>query len=180
MTQKRALLSVYDKTGIVEFAADLVALGWELVSSGGTARDIANAGIAVTPVEDLTGFPAMLGDRVKTLHPKIHGGILAIPDDPTHRSQMEEHGIEPISLVVCNLYPFTSNPSIELIDVGGPTMVRGAAKNHAYVGVVVDPADYSLVLQELQTSGELSAATRRDTLVSNLLLRKIFQDFIMY
>ncbi|MET0144335.1 MAG: bifunctional phosphoribosylaminoimidazolecarboxamide formyltransferase/IMP cyclohydrolase [Ilumatobacteraceae bacterium] len=155
-----ALLSVYDKAGITELARGLHELGWTVLSSGGTARTVADAGVPVTDVADVTGVPAILGHRVVTLHPKVHGGILADPDDPDHRRDLDEHGIEPISLVVVNLYPFASDPSIELIDIGGPAMVRAAAKNHAHVGVVVDPADYGAVLDELRTAGRLSAATR--------------------
>ena len=155
-----ALLSVYDKSGIVEFAGSLHELGWSLVSSGGTARAIADAGVPVTDVAELTGLPAILGHRVVTLHPKIHGGILADPTDAEHVADMEHHGIEPIDLVVVNLYPFSSDPSIELIDIGGPAMVRAAAKNHAHVGVLVDPADYAAVLDELSGAGALSDATR--------------------
>jgi phosphoribosylaminoimidazolecarboxamide formyltransferase/IMP cyclohydrolase len=157
----RALLSVYDKTGIAELAAGLHDLGWLLVSSGGTARHIADAGVPVTDVAELTGVPAILGHRVVTLHPKVHGGLLADLDDPEHRADMAEHGIEPIDLVVANLYPFRSDPSIELIDIGGPTLVRAAAKNHERVGVVVDPADYGPVLDELTADGRLCDATRR-------------------
>ena len=124
-------------------------LGWSLVSSGGTARAIAEPGTPVTDVAELTGLPAILGHRVVTLHPKIHGGMLADPTDPEHVADMEQHGIEPIDLVVVNLYPFSSDPGIELIDIGGPAMVRAAAKNHAHVGVVVDPADYATVLDEI-------------------------------
>jgi phosphoribosylaminoimidazolecarboxamide formyltransferase / IMP cyclohydrolase len=156
-----ALLSVYDKSGIVDFADALHQLGWSIVSSGGTARAIAEAGVPVTDVAELTGLPAILGHRVVTLHPKIHGGILADPTDAEHVADMEHHGIEPIDLVVVNLYPFSSDPSIELIDIGGPAMVRAAAKNHAHVGVVVDPADYQPVLDELRTDGRLGDATRR-------------------
>ncbi|MDH3704824.1 MAG: bifunctional phosphoribosylaminoimidazolecarboxamide formyltransferase/IMP cyclohydrolase [Acidimicrobiia bacterium] len=157
----RALLSVYDKTGVVELARGLADLGWDLVSSGGTAAAIADAGIEVTDVADYTGSPIMLGHRVVTLHPRIHGGILADRDDPEHRADLETHGIDPIDLVVGNLYPFSSDPGIELIDIGGPTMVRAAAKNHAHVGVVVDPADYEVVLAELRAHGSLGQATRR-------------------
>src|SRR5688500_17011919 len=137
-----ALLSVYDKTGVVDLASALHDLGWKLISSGGTAGAIAAAGIPVTDVAELTGVPAILGHRVVTLHPKVHGGLLADPADPDHRADMEAFGIEAIGLVVANLYPFASDPSIELIDIGGPAMVRAAAKNHARVGVVTDPADY--------------------------------------
>jgi phosphoribosylaminoimidazolecarboxamide formyltransferase/IMP cyclohydrolase len=157
----RALLSVYDKSGVVELAAGLNDLGWDLVSSGGTARAVAEAGIPVTDVADLTGFPAILGHRVVTLHPKVHGGILADPTNPEHVADMEQYGIEAIDLVVANLYPFSAEPSIELIDIGGPAMVRASAKNHAHVGIVTDPSRYDEVLTELRASGSLSAETRR-------------------
>ncbi len=157
----RALLSAYDKTGLVEFARGLTDLGWELVASGKTAAALADAGVAATEVADFTGAPEMLGGRVKTLHPKVHGGILADRSNPSHLADLEAQQVEPIDLVVCNLYPFSSDPSIELIDVGGPTMVRAAAKNHAHVGVVVDPVDYGLVLEELRSAGSLSGDTRR-------------------
>jgi phosphoribosylaminoimidazolecarboxamide formyltransferase/IMP cyclohydrolase len=156
-----ALLSVYDKSGIVELAAGLHTAGWRIVSSGGTAKAVAEAGVPVTDLADLTGLPAILDHRVVTLHPKVHGGLLADPTNASHQADMAEHGIEAIDLVVVNLYPFTSNPSIELIDIGGPAMVRAAAKNHAHVGVVVNPADYPLVLQEVSATGRLSADTRR-------------------
>jgi phosphoribosylaminoimidazolecarboxamide formyltransferase / IMP cyclohydrolase len=156
-----ALLSVYDKSGVVDLARELHQLGWSLVSSGGTATAIAAAGLPVTDVADLTGTPAILGHRVVTLHPKVHGGILADPTLADHAADLAEHGIEPIDLVVVNLYPFSSQPGIELIDVGGPTMVRAAAKNHARVGVLVDPADYPLVLDELRRDGALGDMTRR-------------------
>ena len=156
-----ALLSVYDKTGIVELAAGLHAAGWRIVSSGGTAKVIAAAGVPVTDLVDLTGLPAILDHRVVTLHPKVHGGLLADPTNPSHQADMAEHGIEAIDLVVVNLYPFEGNPSIELIDIGGPAMVRAAAKNHAHVGVVVDPSDYRVVLDEVAAKGRLSEATRR-------------------
>ncbi|MFN0090489.1 MAG: bifunctional phosphoribosylaminoimidazolecarboxamide formyltransferase/IMP cyclohydrolase [Acidimicrobiales bacterium] len=157
----RALLSVYDKTGLVELARGLAELGWELISSGGSAREIAAAGLAVTPVDEVTGVPEMLGHRVVTLHPKVHGGILADRSDPAHQADLERHDITPIDLVVGNLYPFSSNPSIELIDIGGPAMVRAAAKNHEHVGVVTNPGQYHDVLAELRADGALSAATRR-------------------
>ncbi len=134
----RALLSVYDKTGIVEFAKELQHRGVALVSSGGTAKAIAEAGIPVTAVDDITGVPPILDHRVVTLHPKIHGGILADRSKKTHDEDMATYGIEPFDLVVSNLYPFAQDPGIETIDVGGPTMVRAAAKNHAYVTVVTD------------------------------------------
>ena len=157
----RALLSVYDKTGIVDLGRALVGLGWDLVSSGGTARLLADEGVPVTEVAQITQAPEMLGGRVKTLHPVIHGGILADRSNPDHVADLDGHGIRPIDLVVANLYPFTSDPSIELIDIGGPTMVRAAAKNHAHVVVVVDPDDYGPVLAELRTGGTLSDNTRR-------------------
>ena len=157
----KALLSVYDKTGLEELARGLSELGWELISSGGTSSALASAGIAHVEVAELTGAPEMLGGRVKTLHPVIHGGILADRSVPEHLADIENQGIGLIDLVVCNLYPFRSDPSIELIDVGGPTMVRAAAKNHSHVGVVVDPADYDVVLAELREHGSLSDPTRR-------------------
>ena len=157
-----ALLSVYDKSGVVELATGLSGLGWHLLSSGGTARVLEEAGLEVTDVADHTGSPAMLGHRVVTLHPRIHGGILADRDDPGHVAELDEHRIDPIDLVVVNLYPFASAPGIEMIDIGGPALVRAAAKNHAHVGVVVDPGDYGRVLEELRSNGELSAATRQD------------------
>ena len=158
---KRALLSVHDKTGIADLARGLVEAGWELVSSGGTASVLADEGVPVVEVGEVTGAPEILGGRVKTLHPAIHGGILADRSDPGHLASLEARGIVPIDLVVGNLYPFTSDPGIELIDIGGPTMVRAAAKNHAHVGVVVDPADYRTVLDELRAVGSLSDAPRR-------------------
>lgn len=157
----RALLSVYDKTGITELAGGLADLGWELVASGGTSRALTDAGVAHVTVESVSGAPEILGHRVVTLHPKIHGGILAVRTDPQHVRDLDEHGITAIDLVVVNLYPFSSDPGIELIDIGGPAMVRAAAKNHAFVGVVVNPADYTVVLDELRRAGELSDATRR-------------------
>ena len=157
----RALLSVYDKGGLVEFATGLSELGVELVSSGGTARALSEAGLSVTTVEEVTGSPEMLDHRVVTLHPKIHGGILADLGKESHRADLEEHGITPFDLVVTNLYPFSSDPGIELIDVGGPTMVRAAAKNHAYVGIVTSPSQYGPVLEELRANGSLSDTTRR-------------------
>jgi phosphoribosylaminoimidazolecarboxamide formyltransferase / IMP cyclohydrolase len=156
-----ALLSVYDKTGIAELAAALHELGWDIVSSGGTAKAVAAAGVPVTDVADLTGVPAILDHRVVTLHPKVHGGLLADPTNPEHQADMAEYGIGAISLVVVNLYPFTSQPGIELIDIGGPAMVRASAKNHAHVTILVDPADYDGVLAELRETGEVGSATRR-------------------
>ncbi len=157
----RALLSVYDKTGLEAFARGLVSLRWELVASGGTAQALAAAGIDHVEVQTLTGAPEMLGGRVKTLHPVIHGGILADRSKAEHLADLETQGIGTIDLVACNLYPFGAEPGIEMIDVGGPTMVRAAAKNHAHVGVIVDPNDYGAVLDELRREGSLSDATRR-------------------
>ena len=157
----RALLSVYDKDGLVELATGLADLGWDLVASGNTAAALADAGLAHTQVAEVTGSPEMLGGRVKTLHPKIHGGILADRDDPSHLADLAANDIEPIDLVVCNLYPFRSDPSVELIDIGGPAMVRAAAKNFAHVGVLTSPADYPVVLDELRRAGSLSEGTRR-------------------
>ena len=150
---RRALLSVSDKTGIVDLARSLADQGVELVSTGGTAKAIRDAGLAVRDISDLTGFPEMMDGRVKTLHPVVHGGLLAVRDDPAHVASMEEHGIGAIDLVVVNLYPFaatvakgaTRDEIIENIDIGGPSMVRSAAKNHAFVAIVTDPADYPLV-----------------------------------
>jgi phosphoribosylaminoimidazolecarboxamide formyltransferase/IMP cyclohydrolase len=157
----RALLSVFDKTGLESFAAGLVGLGVELIASGNTSRSLAEAAIPHQQVADVTGAPEMLGGRVKTLHPAIHGGILADRANPAHIEEIERQGIVPIDLVACNLYPFTSDPSVEMIDIGGPTMVRAAAKNHAGVTVVVRPEDYGLVLDELRRDGEVSEGTRR-------------------
>jgi phosphoribosylaminoimidazolecarboxamide formyltransferase / IMP cyclohydrolase len=170
----RALLSVWDKRRLVELAQGLAGIGWELVASGGTAAMLRDAGVDHLGVDAVTGSPEMLSGRVKTLHPRIHGGILANRDDPGHVVDLADQGIVPIDLVVCNLYPFRSDPSIELIDVGGPTMVRAAAKNHAHVGVLVDPEDYAAVLTELRLSGALSSATRA------ALARKAFAHTAAY
>ncbi|MBI2986150.1 MAG: bifunctional phosphoribosylaminoimidazolecarboxamide formyltransferase/IMP cyclohydrolase [Deltaproteobacteria bacterium] len=166
---QRALISVSDKSGIVEFSRRLSELGIEIISTGGTAALLRQNRIAVKDVSEVTGFPEMMDGRVKTLHPKIHGGILALRDQPEHLAQMKGHGILPIDLVVVNLYPFEATAArgasfaeiVEQIDIGGPSMVRAAAKNHEHVAVVVDPADYGLVLAELRDQGGgLSAATR--------------------
>ena len=156
-----ALLSVYDKTGVVELATALHELGWSIVSSGGTAKAITSAGVPATDLADLTGVPAILDHRVVTLHPKVHGGLLADPTKPEHQADMAEYGISPIDLLVVNLYPFSSNPSIELIDIGGPAMVRAAAKNHHHVAVVVNPSDYRPVVDEIRDHGAITPATRR-------------------
>ncbi|CAG2148993.1 Bifunctional purine biosynthesis protein PurH [Cupriavidus yeoncheonensis] len=159
---KQALLSVSDKTGIVEFARELNALGVTLLSTGGTAKLLADSGLPVTEVADYTGFPEMLDGRVKTLHPKVHGGILARRDLPEHMAALAEHDIPTIDLLVVNLYPFqqtvakddcTLPDAIENIDIGGPTMLRSAAKNHRDVTVIVDPADYAVVLGEMRGNG---------------------------
>ncbi len=166
---QRALISVSDKKGIVEFARSLSALGVEIVSTGGTASLLRQNGVAVKDVSELTGFPEMMDGRVKTLHPKIHGGILALRDHPEHLAQMKAHGIVPIDLIVVNLYPFEATVArgasfseiVEQIDIGGPTMVRAAAKNHGHVAVVVDLSDYEPVLAELrETGGEISGESR--------------------
>ncbi len=170
----RAFLSVYDKTGIADLASDLHELGVELISSGGTAAAIAAEGVPVTDVADWTGYPAMLGHRVVTLHPRVHGGILADRRDPTHLTDMETHGIDLLDIVVGNLYPFATDPSIDLIDIGGPAMVRAAAKNHEYVTVLVDPADYPAVLAEIRDSGNTSLGLRRK------LARKAFAHTAAY
>ncbi|MGB3165170.1 MAG: bifunctional phosphoribosylaminoimidazolecarboxamide formyltransferase/IMP cyclohydrolase [Alteraurantiacibacter sp.] len=154
---KRALLSVSDKTGIVELAGRLAKAGVELVSTGGTARALRDAGLEVRDVSDVTGFPEMMDGRVKTLHPMVHGGLLAVRDDPDHAAAMEAHDIGAIDLVVVNLYPFAQTVAsgadrdtvIENIDIGGPSMVRSAAKNHAYVTIVTDPDDYASLYEEL-------------------------------
>jgi phosphoribosylaminoimidazolecarboxamide formyltransferase/IMP cyclohydrolase len=169
-----ALLSVYDKSGIAELAEGLHAAGWRVLSSGGTAREIAAGGVPVTDVAELTGFPAILGHRVVTLHPMVHGGILADTSDPSHRADLAEYGIEPIDLVVVNLYPFATDPGVELIDIGGPAMVRAAAKNHDRVAVVVDPGDYTAVLGEIRAEGEVTGPTLR------ALARKAFATTAAY
>jgi phosphoribosylaminoimidazolecarboxamide formyltransferase/IMP cyclohydrolase len=167
---RRALLSVSDKSGLVDFARSLTAFGIELVSTGGTAQAIAAAGIAVRDVSELTGFPEIMDGRVKTLHPAVHGALLGIRDDPEHQEAMRRSRIEPIDLVVVNLYPFeemrrsgADYPSVvENIDIGGPAMVRASAKNHAYVSVVTEPDDYAAVLNALElNTGSLTLAFRR-------------------
>jgi phosphoribosylaminoimidazolecarboxamide formyltransferase / IMP cyclohydrolase len=166
----RALVSVSDKSDLVEFARALVGEGVELVSTGGTRKALADAGLPVLDVSELTGFPEMMDGRVKTLHPKIHGGLLAIRDNKDHAAAMRSHGIRPIDLLVVNLYPFEATVAkgadfetcIENIDIGGPAMIRAAAKNHADVAVVVDPGDYAVVLAELrQHGGATTLALRR-------------------
>src|SRR4051812_17948740 len=167
---RTALISVSDKTGLVEFARGLVELGVKLLSTGGTASELKRHGVAVTEVSEHTGFPEILDGRVKTLHPKIHGGILARRDVPAHTQALQTAGIPTIDLVAVNLYPFaatvaragcTLEEAIENIDIGGPAMVRSAAKNHAHVAVVTDPADYARVLDEMRAhGGEVQNDTR--------------------
>lgn len=170
MKVKRALISVSDKTGITEFAKSLADMGVEIISTGGTARAIREAGIDVISIDDVTGFPEILNGRVKTLHPKVHGALLAVRDSEDHLKQLRDNDIELIDLVVVNLYPFEKTiakedvaiaDAIENIDIGGPTMLRSAAKNNRYVGAVTDPADYGLVIDELKSQGELGEKTRQ-------------------
>jgi phosphoribosylaminoimidazolecarboxamide formyltransferase/IMP cyclohydrolase len=170
----RALLSVSDKTGIVDLGRALARHGVELVSTGGTAAALREAGLAVRDISDLTGFPEMMDGRVKTLHPKVHGGLLAVRDDATHVASMEEHGIGAIDLVVVNLYPFlqtvmkgADRPEIiENIDIGGPSMVRSAAKNHAFVAIVTDPADYAALIAEMDETGGATSLDLRKRLAA--------------
>ncbi|MGE0406149.1 MAG: bifunctional phosphoribosylaminoimidazolecarboxamide formyltransferase/IMP cyclohydrolase, partial [Candidatus Korobacteraceae bacterium] len=167
---QRAILSVTDKTGVADFAKGLAALGVELVSTGGTAKLLRKAGITVRDISELTEFPEMLDGRVKTLHPRVHGGILHVRGNPEHRATVAEHGIPPIDMVVVNLYAFEKTAAkpgvafeelIENIDIGGPSMIRSAAKNFADVAVVTSPADYAGVLEEMKArGGELSPDTR--------------------
>ncbi|MBI4659714.1 MAG: bifunctional phosphoribosylaminoimidazolecarboxamide formyltransferase/IMP cyclohydrolase [Verrucomicrobia bacterium] len=167
---QRALLSVSDKTGLAEFARALAGAGVELISTGGTAKALREEGIPVTDLSSYTGFPEMLDGRVKTLHPKVHGGLLFIRGNPAHEQAIQEHGIKPIDLVVVNLYPFektvakpavTLHEAIENIDIGGPSMLRSAAKNHASVTVVVDPSDYDEVARQIQATGDTTPELRR-------------------
>ncbi len=175
---KRAIISVTDKTGVVDFARDLAELGVEIISTGGTGKLLKEAGIKIIPIKSYTNFPEMLDGRLKTLHPKIHGGILSVRDNPEHAKETEEFGILPIDMVVVNLYAFektiasgaTLDEAIENIDIGGPTMIRSAAKNHKDVAVVVDPGDYGCILEEMRGSeGALSRDTRF------CLAKKVFQ-----
>jgi len=166
----KAIISVTDKSGISTFAKQLSDLGVEILSTGGTARVLREACIGVTDISDYTGFPEMMDGRVKTLHPKVHGGLLAIRDNPRHAQAMRDHGIAPIDLVVVNLYQFektiqkegvTLEEAIENIDIGGPSMLRSAAKNFKYVTVIVDPADYDRVIHEMKANrGETTLKTR--------------------
>lgn len=179
----RALVSVSNKEGIVPFVQQLVDLGVEVISTGGTKKVLQDNGVNVIGISEVTGFPEILDGRVKTLHPMIHGGLLAMRDNESHQAQMEEHGITPIDLVVVNLYPFketisktdsTFEDAIENIDIGGPTMLRSAAKNHKDVAVLVDPADYEGVIAELKESGKVEVATRRR------LAAKVFRHTAAY
>lgn len=181
--KKRALISVSDKTGILEFAKELLTTGFEIISTGGTKKALEEAGIATLGIEEVTGFPEMMDGRVKTLHPLIHGGLLGRRDLQTHLDAMTEHGITPIDVVVVNLYPFketisktdvTEADAIENIDIGGPSMLRSAAKNFAAVTVLVDPADYQQVTTELKTEGETTLATRK------ALAAKVFRHTAAY
>jgi phosphoribosylaminoimidazolecarboxamide formyltransferase/IMP cyclohydrolase len=158
--QMKALLSVYDKTGLEDFASALTKAGYELVASGKTAAALHDAGLPHTTVEAVTGSPEMLGGRVKTLHPRLHGGILADLDNPEHVADLAKHAIDPVGVVVCNLYPFRAQPSVEMIDIGGVTLLRGAAKNWSRVVVVVDPADYPEVAGSLRGLGKVDAGLR--------------------
>ncbi|HZR93241.1 MAG TPA: bifunctional phosphoribosylaminoimidazolecarboxamide formyltransferase/IMP cyclohydrolase [Gaiellaceae bacterium] len=157
----RALISVYDKRGVAEFARGLHQLGWEIVASGGTAAHLAEHGVAATTVESLTGFGELLGHRLVTLHPAVHGGILARRDVPGDLADLEAHGIEPFDLVCVVLYPFADDQRVEMIDIGGPSLLRGAAKNFAHVAAVSSPAQYAPVLTEIRRDGSVSLETRR-------------------
>ncbi|HET6317062.1 MAG TPA: bifunctional phosphoribosylaminoimidazolecarboxamide formyltransferase/IMP cyclohydrolase, partial [Chloroflexota bacterium] len=179
----RALLSVYDKTGVVDFARGLEALGFELFSTGGTEGLLRESGVQVRGVQEITGFPEMLGGRVKTLHPAVHGGILALRDDPGHLEELQRHGVEPIDLVASNLYPFLQvvresgarlSEALENIDIGGQTLLRAAAKNFLNVLAVCDPRDYDQLLEELQRPEGVSPDSRRR------LAAKAFQHCAVY
>src|SRR5215207_3028133 len=181
---RRALISVSDKTGIVDFARELARFDVEIISTGGTAKTLRDTGISVRDISDVTGFPEMMDGRVKTLHPRVHGGLLAIRDNPEHVAALEQHGIQPIDLVVVNLYPFaetikragvTRDEAIEQIDIGGPAMIRSAAKNARDVAVVVSSEQYPGVVDELkQNNGALSLNTR------NMLAQKAFEHTAQY
>ena len=169
MSKKRAILSVYDKAGLVAFATALAEMDWELIASGGTARQLREAGLTIIDVAEITGAPEMLGGRVKTLHPVVHGGILA-RDIPEDKSDLAAQQINMINLVVCNLYPFedtiakpdvTLSEAIEQIDIGGVTLLRAAAKNFARVTIVCDPQDYAAVLTELNADNNVSEDSRK-------------------
>lgn len=171
--KRRILISVTNKAGIEKFKA-LTEIGWEIISTGGTAKTLEAAGIPCTLIEDVTGFPEMMDGRLKTLHPKIFGGILADRSKPEHMSAITEHGIEPIDIVVVNLYAFDQKPSIENIDIGGPSLLRAAAKNGASVTVVADPEDYDRVIDEVIRNGETSLSLKED------LATKVFEHTSIY
>ena len=181
---KRALLSVSDKTGLVDFARFLAAQGIEILSTGGSAKAIADAGIPVTEVSSHTGFPEIMDGRVKTLHPKVHGGLLAIRDDPVHQQAMSDHDIAAIDLVAINLYPFEETvvaganfaTTIENIDIGGPSMIRSAAKNHAFVSVITDPADYAMVTDEMGANDNAVTTKTRIALAAKAFARTASYD----
>ncbi|MGC1696626.1 MAG: bifunctional phosphoribosylaminoimidazolecarboxamide formyltransferase/IMP cyclohydrolase, partial [Pseudolabrys sp.] len=180
----RALLSVSDKTGLVDFAKALAGYGIEIVSTGGTATALKDAGLMVIDVAELTGFPEMMDGRVKTLHPKVHGGLLGVRADKKHAMAMERHGIKPIDLLVVNLYPFEATVAkgaafedcIENIDIGGPAMIRAAAKNHADVTVVVEPADYGPLLTELTRHAGMTSLELRQKLAAKAYARTAAYD----
>ncbi len=180
----RALLSVSDKTGLIDFATALSGFGVDLVSTGGTAKALKDAGLAVTDVADLTGFPEMMDGRVKTLHPNVHGGLLAIRADKEHAAAMQAHGIKPIDLLVVNLYPFEETVAkgaayddcIENIDIGGPAMIRAAAKNHHDVAVVVEPSDYARVLAEMAARSGMTSLELRQRLAAKAYARTAAYD----
>ncbi len=184
-TIHRALLSVSDKTGLIDLARGLLALGVELISTGGTRKALADAGLAVRDISDVTGFPEILDGRVKTLHPKIHGGLLAVRDNPQHTQTIAAQGIQPIDLVVCNLYPFeqtvaksgaTHEEIVENIDIGGPSMVRSAAKNYHDVAVVTAPDQYAAVLEELRANGGALTPATRERLAAAAFARTAAYD----
>ena len=180
----RALISVSDKSGLVDFARGLANFGIELVSTGGTRKTLADAGLTVREVAELTGFPELLDGRVKTLHPKIHGGLLAIRENPEHEAAMLAHGIAPIDILVVNLYPFEAtiasgapyDDCVENIDIGGPAMIRAAAKNYNDVAVVVDPGDYQLLLAEMTALGGATARELRRMLAQKAFARTAVYD----
>ena len=181
---KRALISVSDKTGLIEFAKALAARGVEILSTGGTAKALKDAGLTVKDVAEHTGFPEMMDGRLKTLHPKVHGGLLAVRDDPAHMAAANAHGIAPIDLLVVNLYPFEATVAkgapfddcVENIDIGGPAMIRAAAKNHAGVTVVVDPEDYARVLDAMQQHGGATTLELRKALAAKAFARTAAYD----
>ena len=196
---KRAIISVSNKEGVVPFAQELTKLGYEIISTGGTRKALEAAGVKTIGISDVTGFPEIMDGRVKTLHPKVHGGLLSVRTNPEHVKEMETNGIAPIDMVVVNLYPFkqtiekegtTFEDAIENIDIGGPSMLRSAAKNHAFVTVVVDNADYATVLDELKTHGDTTLETRcrlaakvfrhtaaYDTYISTYLTEKTGEEY---